>query len=145
MDCSNDYLMYTTEKSKKFLLATLTLIVTVGVGFEYAMGDTPAGMDLTEFVAPKKKPVLAQWMHGVKLCSKSTFTIVSDRLKSGTKPTEILNSLHESGSYNTEARLFDDKHIRNLLRRLMLRIVAMARQEGCLCRVADAVRATSCP
>ena len=113
------------------------------------MGDTPAGVDLAEFVAPKRKPVLAQWVHGAALCSKSTSTIVSDRLNScsDTKPAdrEILNSLHESGIYNTEALLFDDEHIVDLLRLSVLRIEAMARQEGCLCRVTDAVRATSRP
>ena len=78
MDCSAGHSMYSTEKlKKKFLLATLTLIVTVGLGFGYAIGDAAAGVDLTEFVAPKKNPVLSQWMHGVERCSKSTFTIVS--------------------------------------------------------------------
>ena len=51
----------------------------------------------------------------MELCSKSTFTIVSHRLKSDTKPAENLNSLHESGICNTEAPLFDDEHIRKFV------------------------------
>ena len=87
MDCSADYpnSKYTTETPKgNFLLATLTLqlIVTVGLGYGYAMGDTPAGVHLTDFVAPKRKLVLTQWMHRAELCKKPAFTIVPDRLKS---------------------------------------------------------------
>ena len=95
VDCRADYPMYTTEKPKtRVLLATLTLIVTAGLEFGYAMGDTPEEVNLTDFVAPKRDPVHvpSQWMHGVELCGKPAFTIVSNRLKSDTKPSEILNS-----------------------------------------------------
>ena len=52
-----------------------------------------------------------QWMHGVPLCSKSTFTIVSDRKKSDTVPPEILSTLHNSGIYNTSAPQFSSDEI----------------------------------
>ena len=128
MDWSAGHSIYTTETSRKFLLATLTEsdVDCHRRSIGYAMGDTPAAVNLTDSVAPKWSPVLSQWMHGVWVCSNPTFTIVSDRLKSDTRPAEshILSSLHESGQgvYNTEAPLFDDEHIREFVETFDARI-----------------------
>ena len=79
MNCSNDYAKYSTNKMAKKVLATFTLIVTMNSGFGYAMGEIPAGVQLDYFHRVEKDPVLAQYMHGVRLCNQPTFTIVSDR------------------------------------------------------------------
>jgi len=77
----------------------------------YAIGEIPAGVHLDYFYKVEKEPVLAQFMHGVRLCNEPTFTIVSDRKKSGTKPSTIQNTLHDSGIFNTSAPVFSDDEI----------------------------------
>ena len=81
MDCQKDDATYSTSKysTSKYVLATLTLVVTMSCGFGYAIGEIPAGVHLEHFHRDKKDSALVQWMHGVPLCSKSRFTIVSDR------------------------------------------------------------------
>ena len=80
-------------------------------GFGYAIGEIPAGVHLEYFDTDKKGSVLVQWMHGVPLCSESTFAIVSDRKGSATVPPEILSTLHSSGIYNTSAPQFSNDEI----------------------------------
>ena len=108
MKCRKDYSSYFTKGFAKKALASCTLLVTMGCGFGHAMGEIPAGVHLEHFDGDKKDSVLVrmQWMNGVPLCSKSIFTIVSDRKKSDTAPPEILNTLHDSGIYNTSAPQF---------------------------------------
>ena len=113
MNCKQDYAKYQTPKksTSKYALATFTLLVTMNSGFGYAMGEILAGVHLDYFCRVGKKPVLAQYMHGVPLCNESTFTIVSDRKKSDTVPSAIQNTLHNSGIYNTSAPVFSDDEI----------------------------------
>ena len=77
------------------------------------MDEIPAGVHLNHCYRAGKEPVLSQFMHGVRLCNESTFTIVSDRKKSDTKPSTIQNTLHDSGIFNTSARapVFSDDEI----------------------------------
>ena len=83
MNCSNDYAKYSTNKMAEMVLATFTLqlIVTMNSGFGYAMGtgEFPAGV--------QKARVLAQYMHGARLCNGPASVIVFDRKMSCTKPS----------------------------------------------------------
>ena len=90
MNCKKDHAEYSTPKysTTKYVLATLTLVVTMcgGLKFGYAIGEIPAGLGvhLEHFDRDKKGAALVQWMHalhGVPLCSKSTFTIVSTAIQ----------------------------------------------------------------
>ena len=113
MDCKEDYAKCSTNEMSEIVLATFTLIVTMNSGFGYAilMGEIPAGVHLDYFHRVGKEPALAQYMHGVRLCNESTFTIVSDRKKSGTKPSTIQNTLHDSEIFNTSAPVFSGDEI----------------------------------